>query len=605
MQQFEDTKVLAGEVASSEPQCSNASRVMPALGILPLSACGGGGGGDGTSAVVAPTAVDPVAAPSEAAREGIAIEDRKAARAALHASLSVSAGDVTSIRSQGLERWLSEQMSKRSLTNSVKFFSSRGFDEVNDIRYFQRRSIFDPMIWAALISNEAPMRARMSLALSEILVVSINELPIMWPSQAVGHYWDILNEHAFGNFRDLLEAVSLSPAMGAFLDTLGNSRAEQNSGRRPDENFARELMQLFTIGLSELNSDGSPKLRSGLPIPTYTNEDVQGLAKVFTGYQLDFSGQAFHPPPGGIGRQVPPVDVVRRPMTPDRTLWAEASEQTEHSLERKSFLGLSIPAGTGPIESLKLALDHLFEHQNVPPFFAKQLIQRLVTSNPSPAYIQRVSNVFVNNGDGVRGDLRAVFKAVITDEDAQNAQSLTDISFGKLREPMLRFAQWGRTFNATSPSGSWQIRDLSPSNLLNQAPFRSPSVFNFFFSDHSPPATQASENDLVAPEFQIADEVSVAGYVNFLLQANEGRAFWTEDITADFDAEVELADEPTELLDHLDLLLTAGQLGSGTRELVLNALESIPISEDLQSRSNRVQTAILLIMASGEYLIQK
>lgn len=581
------------------------------VGAAGVSACGGGGsqapGSVGSAASIPAPTPTPTPMPAEPTTGALTPQQKSAARAALHSNLSVSNSDISSIMDKGLEAWLSREMTRRSDGTAKDFFEARGYDKIDTNAYWQRPFFFDHMMWSQLMRNGSGMRMRMALALSEILVVSINRLDISWAAQAVGEYWDGLNNLAFGNFRDLLEFVTLSPAMGVFLDHAGNMKADPSIGRLPDENFAREIMQLFTIGLFELNIDGSMKTNSGSPIETYTNDDVQGLAKVFTGFDLDFSGTVLTPDPRGAGRRVPDVRTARRPMTPAPDKWREPKSVSTHSQEPKRFLGFTIPAGTGPNQSLKLALDHLFSHPNIAPFFAKQLIQRLVTSNPSPAYVQRVARAFENNGSGVRGDLGATFKAVITDSEALSEAGVQSPSFGKLREPMLRYAQWGRTFGARSPSGTWQIRNLAIDGLLKQAPFRAPSVFNFFRPQYVPPRSQAAKNGLVAPEFQMVDEDSVPGYVNFMRRTIDGTGFWTDDIASEYEAEAEIANEADTLLDHLNLLLTGGQLRAATRDLIRAAIEDIPIdaANEAEGRLNRVHVAAMLVMCSNDYLIQK
>ena len=463
------------------------------------------------------------------------------------------------------------------------------------------------MIWSQMFSGGNTLRKRFALALSEYFVVSLNNFFITWPATAIGEYWDILNRNAFGNFRDLLEEITLCPAMGIFLNTRGNRKADPATGRVPDENYGREVMQLFTIGLFELNPDGTQRLSNGQPIETYTNEDVTGIAKVFTGYDidaadavrmLDFTGSFL----------VRDARGSRRPMTSDHTRFERPARESQHSLEEKTFLGLTIPAGTGAEESLRLCLDHLVAHPNVGPFFSRQMIQRLVTSNPSPAYVQRVAAVFDNNGQGVRGDLGAVFKAILLDDEALDPANANSSTFGKLREPMLRYIQFARTFNASTISGRWQVGGLSDQmTSLGQSPLRPPSVFNFFRPQYFPTNSQIADQGLLAPEFQLVNEISVAGYVNFIESVIPGSRFPVADVALDYSAEVAMADDPVALLDRLDLIMTGNQLTTATRDLIIGSIESVSIgtsSEDAD-RLRRVQIAVLLILSSPDYLIQK
>jgi uncharacterized protein (DUF1800 family) len=295
-------------------------------------------------------------------------------------------------------------------------------------------------------------------------------------------------------------------------------------------------------------------------------------------------------------------------MTADPARWVPARTNGFHSTEAKTFLGLTIPAGTGAAESLRLALDHLFNHANVGPFFARQMIQRLVTSNPSPAYVGRVAAVFANNGQGRRGDLAAVFKAILTDNEALDAANLANANFGKLREPVLRYAQLARTFGARSNSGNWLVGDLSdPATALGQSPLRSPSVFNFFRPGYFPANTEIANRGLLAPEFQLVNETSVAGYVNFLERAIQGGRFPVADIRLDFSAETGIAQDSAALLDRLDLLLTGRQLSTATRDTIRAAMEDVALTASSANaeRLRRVQIGALLILASTDYLIQK
>jgi len=524
----------------------------------------------------------------------------------LRAGLSVSTGDIMEMRSEGYETWLTREMNEGIELTAQQYLASFGFEDVDDERWFFRSDPGDYMIWNQLLSGRNSVRKRAALALSEFFVVSSNNLDL-WPSTTIGAYWDILKAGAFGNFRDLLEAITLNTGMGIFLNMLDNERADPSTGRVPDENFAREVMQLFTIGLFELNTDGSVRTDgSGNPIETYTNEDVTGIAKVFTGFKYDFAGIGFSDPPTNVNFRVPDADYQRRPMTADPS--RQFSNGDTHSREEKSFLGTTIPPETGANESLRIAMDTLFNHPNVGPFFGKQMIQRLVTSNPSPAYVTRVSAAFNNNGSGIRGDLEAVFKAVLLDEEALSDASLNDPGFGKLREPMLRFAQWGRTFGAASATGAWLMQNLSErSNRLGQSPLRSPSVFNFFRPGYTPANSQAAENDLLAPEFQLVNETTAASYINFMERSIDGRGGWMFDVKATYTEEIAIAHDAPALLERLDLLLTANQLSQFARDTIAGALNATAVAEtaDEETKLLQVYRAVMLVMASNDYLIQK
>ncbi len=565
---------------------------------LATAACGGGGSDGGNPATSSnPAPVLPVVLKPDS--------DAQAARFILRAGFAASDAEIARIKSIGYEAWLDQEIAAPIEQTAEQFFVAQGYDQIDSNRWYDKESPNDNMIWSQLMSGSNQFRKRIALAMSEFFVVSIKAVGTPWRSQAMGEYWDILNKLAFGNYRELLEEITLNPAMGLFLNTLGNRKADARTGRMPDENFGREVMQLFSIGLNDLNIDGTE--RAG-PVESYTNEDVSGIAEAFTGYDYDYTGVEMVQADGNGGRQIPTVQHIRQRMTADPAKWRRTRGEGFHSETEKSFLGTTIPAGTGAAETLKLTLDALFQHPNVGPFFARQMIQRLVTSNPSPAYVQRIATRFNDNGNGTKGDLRTVFKAILLDEEALADGNLTNPEFGKLREPMLRFAQLGRTFGATSPSGHWNLGDMSdPASRLGQAPLRSPSVFNYFRPGYVPSNSEASARNLVAPEFQIVNETSVAGYVNFMERSVDGRAWWMRDVTIPYVEEVKIAHDGAALLARVDLLMTGGQMSPFVRDTILSAVNGIEATEtsDEATKLRRVHTAVFLTAISLDYLIQQ
>lgn len=566
------------------------------------AACGGGGSGGGSGGssgggtsgpgVIAPAVLKPAS-------------DAEASRFLLRAGFSAHTASIAEVRAKGYEPWLDAEISAPIAQTAEQFFVARGYDRVDNNKWYNRSNPADNMIWSQLMTNTGQVRKRVALALSEFFVVSLNVLNVTWRSQAIGAYWDILNTHAFGNYRDLLEDITLNPAMGMFLNTLGNRKADPNTGRVPDENYGREVMQLFSIGLYALNIDGTEQAGQ---TETYSADDVSGISEAFTGYDFDYTGVGSTPAADNPNRAIPDPLYVRQPMTADPAKWRRPRANGFHSDSAKSFLGTTIPASTGAVETLKQTLDTLFNHPNVGPFFARQMIQRLVTSNPSPAYVQRVASQFNDNGNGVRGDLRAVFKAILLDDEALGAASLTDAAFGKLREPMIRLAQFARTFGASSKSGNWEVGNLSDnSSRLGQAPLRSPSVFNFFRPGYVPSNSEAAERNLVAPEFQLVNETTVASYVNFMERSVDGRGFWMRDLTVPYVEELKIAHDPAALLDRMDLLLTGQQMTPFVRDTILPTLEAITVTEasDEETKLRRIHTAVLLTMVSLDYLVQQ
>jgi uncharacterized protein (DUF1800 family) len=587
---------------------------LTALSAAALAACGGGGS-DAAGGSTATVATEPVIAGRSVSLSSAghtyttATTDAQAARFLLQSQLSASDADIASVRSMGYTAWLQSRIAQPHGGSAWFWLNSKGYDNVySSSNFYDSTAQGDYVMWYQLFNSPDQARRRMALALSEIFVVSLTGLELNWRSHAAAAYWDILCTHAFGNYRDLLEAVTLNVAMGYYLNTKGNRKAD-GRGSQPDENYAREVMQLFSIGLVELNPNGVPKTDgSGNKIDTYGASDVSNLAHIFTGYDVDQSENVNTSisQTGGGFRTVNNTAFARKKLI------QVPSNQNNHSTVRLPFLGVTAPAGAAP--ALQFALNRLFNHDNTAPFICKQLIQRLVTSNPSPAYVQRVANVFINNGSGVRGDLAFVYAAILLDDEARGAAGLTGAEYGKLREPMLRMVQWGRTFGATSSSGAWKIGDHSdPGSRLGQSPLRSGSVFNFFRPGYVPTTSIPLTTGVVVPEFQLVNESSVGGYLNYMQGVIGGginfvsNGVW--DIMANYSTEIGLANSPTaaaptDLINRINLLMTASQLSAANITLITNAVGAMA-SANQTDRRNRVCAAILLVMASAEYLVQK
>lgn len=567
-----------------------------------LEACGGGGS--------ASPATQPVSNSITFAA------DYAAARFLQHAQFSSSEAEIASVKSMGASAWLDAQMALPSSIGGWDWLVARGYSTIDSNKFYEMDYHANYMAWYQIMASPDGVRRRMALALSEFFVVGITGVSTLnWPQFAMAHYWDILCNNAFGNYRQLLEEVTLSIAMGEFLNTLGNQKEDAATGRLPDENYAREVMQLFTIGLQQLNTDGTVVKVNGAPVDTFTQSDVSNLARVFTGYQADDTD-------GFFDSVVPPtyrvrnVGYTRRPM---------ALNANRHSMLEARFLGAVVPAGTEGKAALKIALDTLFQHANVGPFFGRQMIQRLVCSNPSPAYVGRVAAVFNNNGKGVRGDLAAVFKAILTDVEATQDAGLTSTSFGKLREPMVRVAQWAHTFKVASVKGTWKIGNpnYSAVDALGQSPLQAPSVFNFFRPGYVPPNTSLATMQYTAPEFQLVNESTTASYINYL-ENNLINGMWVRapelitspenptatdghDIVPDYSAEMALAGNATALFARLNLLLCAGQLSDATLKEMTTAFayDKTNLTSDDNAKRTYVAKAIMFVMCCAEYLIQK
>ncbi|MCS6947360.1 MAG: DUF1800 domain-containing protein, partial [Steroidobacteraceae bacterium] len=406
----------------------------------------------------------------------------------------------------------------------------------------------------------------------------LNQFP-----QALAHYYDLLLEHAFGNYRTLMETLTLSPAMGYYLSMLGNEKPDAIRNIRPDENYARELMQLFTIGLVELDTDGRVRRdANGQPIPIYDQQIIEGFAHVFTGWTFGGS-PAWHQPS---------LDWLR-PMEP-----FEAYHDTG---SKRLLRGVVIPAGGTARSDLAAALDNIFQHPNVGPFIAKQLIQRFVGSNPSPAYVERVARRFNDNGRGVRGDLGAVIKAILLDPEARGAPTLE--SQGKIKEPLLRLTALWRAYDARAANGRYVVPALD--FLLGQAPLAAPSVFNFFRPDHMP-AGEFTELGLVAPEMQITQELTSALTANvFGVSVFQWNNFASnlppEAIVIDVSPDLPAAGNVNELVRRVGERLTGAPLSAElTREAA--ALAAMYPAEQ---RAARLLEVIHLVVTSAEFAVQR
>ena len=540
---------------------------LTTLAALGLAACSGGGAGSTGAISAAPTPTPTV----------LLIAATPASRFLGQATMGASKADIGTLQTLDYDGWLTAQFAMARTTSHWDWLVGSGFSSAT---YTNSLNGFDQTIWRQMITEPGQLRQRVGIALSEIMVIGVDGLTGNWKQMNGAGYFDVLLDNAFGNFRTLMGAVTTNSAMASFLTFLGNRKANASTGAVPDENYARELMQLFTLGLYQLNADGSLKMSGGKPVETYTQADVSGLARVFTGLNLATTDNT----------------------TPDRYRLPLIMTASQHESGASSFLGTTIPAGTEGMAAVNLALDAIFAHPNVPPFISKQLIQRLVTSNPSAAYVGRVSAIFANNGSGVRGDMKAVIRAILLDTEARDSSALTAANGGKLREPVLRLTGWARAFGATSPSNAWTIGDTSSSSTrLGESIGHSATVFNFFRPGYTPPNSAISTAGLVAPELQSTNEISVVGYVNYMqsLIANG-----TGDFKADYSAILTLAADSQALIDEINLILVGGQLSSATIASIKAAVDSIS-STGTSGPNNRVMTAILLAMASPDYLTAK
>ncbi|MBC9866686.1 MAG: DUF1800 family protein [Opitutae bacterium] len=513
-----------------------------------------------------------------------------AARFLKQTTFGPTAADIDNLMQSGLnfEGWINEQIALDPTLHMPLYYTypvtNHIYPQTSEIRV--GRAHLKGVVWfQAALFGQDQLRQRMAWALAQIFVIgqvgsNKNAYPLQWLN-----FYDILVRNAFGNYRDILQEVTLNAKMGYYLTYLNNQKAAGN--RLPDENYAREVMQLFTVGLWDLNMDGTLKLDADQePIPTYDNEDIAELAKVFTGLQ-----HAYDKPEYDTPNRVDPM-IVRNESRHDRT-------------EKTMLDGTVLPAGVNTIPEITAALDVLFNHPNVPPFISFRLIQRLVSSNPSAEYVERVARVFSDNGEGVRGDLNAVVKTILLDPEARDAGYMIDNGRGKLQEPLLRFTHLCRAFKLNSNEANNNILWFtSYEDEFGQSPYRSPSVFNFYLPDFVP-SGELGETGLYGPEFQILDDsTGMKTFQLFSILIDRGlqgalAGGANPRPTLDLSTEIELAGDAEALVEHLDLLLCHNSLGQKTKAIIVDSVEAIPNS----FRQDRAKRAVLLVSISPESVV--
>lgn len=528
----------------------------------------------------------------------------EASRFLAQATFGASESDINALASGGYRAWLDRQMQLPPSHVLPHMRLAEGvIDPLQPLPFWR----FGEAWFVNVLGGEDQLRQRVAFALSEIFVVSERGNALGDDGLALGAYYDILVRDAFGNYRQLLEDVTLSPAMGRYLSIYRNRKPDPANNIQADENYAREVMQLFSIGLVKLHRDGTPVLADGRTVPTYDGDVVRGFARVFTGWACHCAQ----------GRQCP-EDPFQQENFTCSTEHAMVPFEGYHDRGEKRLLdGTILPAGRDARPELLAALDVLSSHPNVAPFIGRQLIQRLVTSNPSPAYVDRVAAVFENNGAGVRGDLGATVRAILLDPEARNGHHIAPATFGKVREPLLRLTQFWRAFDVMWESDELFPDDRDIQDTYNQAALLSPSVFNFFAPDHTPgvPLTPG----MVAPEMQAIS----ANFAIRLTNDLSGRIYWgwRGGPMDEFDSRVRLiqldrwerlirpaagtSEAPPgaldALLDRCNDLLLGGQMSVPLRQRIRARLLSIPAADTLR----RVQNALYLITTSAEYAVQR
>jgi len=559
---------------------------------------------------------------------------KDAARLLQQATFGATLPEITRVQGLGVNAWLSEQFalpatSYTAYAESVIQENKNGARGCND-------SNGGGCPWAAntpgfykqAFEGRDQLRQRVVNALLQTVVVSIGNNRVLDAGTGVANYMDMLGTHAFGNFRTLLRDVTLHPTMGIYLDMLSSTQ------ENPNENYARELLQLFSIGTVMLNADGAPQSSGGQLVPTYTEAMVQGFAKAFTGWHFAKQAESTEP-----WRFYYPVEKWTTPMTPwvgrrcpqdgrwpagSTTTWCSVTDPARsypppHNTTSKSLLQYpgapysTLPAGQSPELDVENAIDNIFNHPNVGPFIGRQLIQRLVTSNPSPAYVGRVTAAFNNNGSNVRGDMQAVIRAILTDSEARDNSIAANNTFGKLREPVIKFIHLHRAFGGIASGGFYEVWDTADSDTLGQSALKAPSVFNYYSPEFEPAGAMATAF-LQGPEFEITSTSTVAGFSDFTGWGVVG-GFRRDDgpmwIKPNYDryltgaSGAALADTPQQMVDELDLLLTANNLKPAFKANLVALATNITRTAIADQRNDRFRAVMWQIIHSADYAIQR
>jgi len=578
--------------------------------------------------------------------------DADAARFLAQATFGPTDTEIAHLRAIGYQAWFDEQFAAApsSILNYVNWVYSVldegvGNTTIREGWFLGALGGPDPQNNALIHRDQ--LRQRVAFALSEIFVISDQNTLLSQFPNGQAYFYDILTNNAFGNYRTLLEQVTLSPAMGVYLNMMGNQRADLSKNLKPDENFAREVNQLFSIGLTMLNIDGTPVMSQGKPVPTYAQSEVKAFAHVFTGWNWsDCPANNFN----GCGPNYNTGANFQAPMAANPAYHDNGTDLTDDIVSKQLLNypgavngGVLAPGGT-PQSDLAFALDNIFRHPNVGPFIGRQLIQRLVTSNPSPQYVARVAAAFNDDGSAshVRGNLRAVVKAILMDEEARYGHIRNPDTYGKLREPLLRLTHFWRAMGAVHACGmnfvsgnttyhfgnqpyryagyitTWGTNDQVYGHGVGQAVMDADSVFNFFKPDFKPPGEMAAAG-LVGPEFQISTDTLITNSTS----STNGKAWFldvsdtcqgeygdvkinrAQDFALAGSANGGLGDPANRLIDAYDLRFMSGQMSPFMRQTLLAYINPISSAFGADWKAQRIKRALLLILSSPEYMIQK
>lgn len=537
--------------------------------------------------------------------DGLDARTYEVSRFMSQATMGVPPEEIQRVRDMSFEQWMDEQFEAEgtTLTDHLEEVWEEVIDWNVSVNGRDSSEFYEPSWlqfnyawWSSVMLAEDYLRRKVTQALSEILVVSINS-NLSGRGWALSGYHDVLYQNAFGNYRDLLGDVTLHPSMGHYLSHLNNPRTDTINNIRPDENYAREIMQLFTIGLYELNQNGERRTDvDGAFIPTYDQDDIREFAKIFTG--LGFSEV----------RAISGLDSARfdHPIYFGDFRHPMKMYENYHEPGQKHLLnGTVVPAGNSGMEDIEAALDNLFDHPNVGPFLGKLLIQRLVKSNPTPAYVGRVAAAFNDNGRGVRGDLKAVVKAILLDPEARECAGLSDPDAARLRPPLYRITHFARSVMPEQAYGRYWNTGYQWYLNTGMSPFWSPTVFNFYLPDFQPQG-ELSQQGLVAPEFQLHNTKQSIGFINeanYKVIYNSLFGSWEAGdpgTSANVDHLKEFANDPEVLVNELDKLYTHGEMTDRTREIIKEALDIVIYGRFLE---DRVRLGIYLVLMSPDYAI--
>ncbi len=558
--------------------------------------------------------------------EGLDGATMEASRLLSQAAIGYDWPAINDVKAMGIEAWIDDQIQKpqtyilpsiRNVYTTILNATYAAGEQVHIDEFRPRWNDFNYAWWNEMMDNEDLLRHRVAFAFSQIFVIS-RKSDLSNFGDGLASYYDMLAEHAFGNFEELLLDVTLHPTMGRYLSHLNNPKADPANNIHPDENFAREIMQLFSIGLYELNLDGTRKLdANGDFIPTYGQEDIREFAKVFTGLSVADTVQCH---PYGNGQ------LLCQPYGPNnihfgKDLWtADVTKsmimyEEQHEPGPKHLLkGVTIPGTQKGMVDIKMAINNLANHPNTAPFISYRLIQRLVKSNPTPAYVERVSKVFNNNGNGEKGDMAAVIKAILMDAEARACSFQLADENSRLKEPLIKYLHFARAVDKLTPGNrNWNV-NYNFSTQVQQDLMDSPSVFNFYLPDHMPNGA-LTDNNLVGPEFNIHNTLTAPGYINetnrwvwdwgSIMQTWEGAFFPETEVIFDINNYQTMVGDLETFINELDRVFTHGTLSDATRANIKNTLAQLNSNTTGSYLEYRVRMGVYLMLISPDYAVMR